>query len=271
MSKITSLEVQFQGRQRGQTSHCKKQTDWHSISVTHPFWLDCTGNDNEVSGGFHREKRPRTTGASHDGVEWQLAREIQRSHVNLVVAIDTSGSMALPMSEGTSSDSIEMTDDMKAPSKLTALSEWIPRLLSRLERGDQFGIVRYNNDVEVIQDVSEATSYDLEDLQNTIVDFRAIGGANLSAGFKKATEMLDPWVDDEESVNRILFVSDSLPSAAPGQSPAISQMQKAVEDGIAITFIGIDCDPTMELRQALSQFENASQYYINSFARFDGV
>lgn len=187
-----------------------------------------------------------------------FADSVQRPQVDLVIATDVSGSMALPFGEERL-----RSDDSDEPSKIEWVSEALPTVFSYLGEGSRLGIVCFNNESDILCQLGETSSDEVEELQSTIMRYEVYGGADLCVGLEKAVEVLRETPDANHS-KHILFVSDSLPSASPNQSPFVKRVQDVTERGIGVTFVGLDSNPSKEFSDTLSRIEGVTQHYIDS-------
>lgn len=186
---------------------------------------------------------------------------IQSSQIDLVIATDASGSMALPFHEDRPN---RMTEPIgSVPSKMEWLSDALSKVISQLGEDDRLGIVCYNTDARTIHRIRDARSYEGDELRTSLMECEVAGGTNLCDGIEKCVELFGRESDATRS-KRILFVSDSLPSAPPEQSPFVNRLREMATEGVKISFVGLDASPSREFERSLSGIEGITQYYINS-------
>lgn len=227
---------------------------------------DEKSDETERSDKQLKSNKPNVRSISSNNTLTELfVDSVQRPRIDLVIAIDVSGSMALPFGEDsvTSDDTGEFSTVAYELSKIEWISEALSNIVSHLREESRLGIVCFNNEAESLYRLSETSSYDVEELTSTIMRYDVYGGANLCGGIEKAAEVIGGKGDGDRS-KHVLFVSDSLPSASPKQSPFVKCLHDVTDQGIDVTFVGLDSTPSEQFSNALSQIESVTQYYINS-------
>lgn len=149
-------------------------------------------------------------------------REVERSGIDLVIALDVSNSMR--------------AEDV-APSRLDRAKREIKDLLPRLE-GDRIGLVVFAG--SAFLQCPLTTDYDALRLFLEVVEPEMVAtqGTNLSAAYATARDALSTPISDQDDTARsraILFVTDGENHAAPASRLA----DEARSDGIALYAAGV--------------------------------
>ena len=101
-----------------------------------------------------------------------------RLPLNLVVVLDISGSMG----EGFS------YKDEKT--KIVVARESLLALMAHLKAEDHFGLVLFDDQTEVMQELARVDGMDLAGLKEGIAKIETRGGTDLEAGFRKGMEVM---------------------------------------------------------------------------------
>ena len=167
--------------------------------------------------------------------------ELQRKPLNLVVVVDTSGSMA-------------------EDNRIGFAREGLHTLIDELEEGDRMALVTYSDEVTVRATLSEPS--DAAALHAMTDGLEARGGTNLhdglQRGFQLGLESLDP-----ERQNRVILVSDGLATIGVIDDSSIQSMADGfLSDGIGLTTIGVGLDFNVALMRGLSERGAGNFYFL---------
>ncbi len=167
--------------------------------------------------------------------------ELQRKPLNLVVVVDTSGSMA-------------------EENRIGFAREGLHTLIDELEEGDRMALVTYSDEVIVRASLSEPS--DAAALHAMTDELEARGGTNLhdglQRGFQLGLESLDP-----ERQNRVILVSDGLATVGVIDDASIQSMSDGfLSDGIGLTTIGVGLDFNVALMRGLSERGAGNFYFL---------
>ncbi len=167
--------------------------------------------------------------------------ELQRKPLNLVVVVNTSGSMA-------------------EENRIGFAREGLHTLIDELEEGDRMALVTYSDEVIVRASLSEPS--DAAALHAMTDELEARGGTNLhdglQRGFQLGLESLDP-----ERQNRVILVSDGLATVGVIDDESIQSMSDGfLSDGIGLTTIGVGLDFNVALMRGLSERGAGNFYFL---------
>jgi len=162
-----------------------------------------------------------------------------RPAMNLVVAVDISGSMGVPFHPRADSKRAEAEET--APSKFTDVSDVLVDLIQRLDGRDTLGIILFDADATVVKPVRPVTDSTTARIRDNLADVVPENNTDVLAGYRRAGELLQQSNLDvgPETENRILIVSDSLPSTELTAAKLYRQSELLAADGIKSSFLGL--------------------------------
>ena len=168
---------------------------------------------------------------------------VERRPLNLVVVLDTSGSMA--------------EDD-----RIGYVRSGLHRLIDELEDGDRLALVTYSDGVTewsgLDQPLSRAALHEVAD------QLVAAGSTNLHGGLERGFQIANGSFDLERQ-NRVLLMSDGIPTAGITDDGSIIAMaERSVSDGVGLTTIGVGLDFNVELMRGLAERGAGSFYFLES-------
>ncbi len=167
--------------------------------------------------------------------------ELERKPLNLVVVVDTSGSMA-------------------EENRIGYAREGLHTLIDELKEGDRMALVTYSDEVTVRASLSEPS--DADALHAMTDELEASGATNLhdglERGFQLGLESFDP-----ERQNRVILVSDGLATIGITDDASIQAMSDGyLSDGIGLTTIGVGLDFNVALMRGLSERGAGNFYFL---------
>jgi len=181
------------------------------------------------------------------------ADDLKRPKLDLVLSIDTSGSMTCPCSDYSSHDE-------SRKSKMQLANEAVVSLLSKLQPDDRVGIVLFNNRAQVLLPFTSVGDLDLEAVSAKQLAVRAGGGTSMEAGFRTSAALLEPDVSGlcGERESRIIFLTDDMPNvdAVDGDS-MLSMVRHAAEKGIYTSLLGVGLDFNADVVETMSKAKGA--------------
>ncbi len=168
---------------------------------------------------------------------------VERRPLNLVVVIDTSGSM--------------LEDD-----RIGYVRQGLHRLIDELEEGDRLALVTYANGVTEWSGLEEPI--DRPALHEVADQLAADGGTNIHGGLERGFQIATGAFDLERQ-NRVLLMSDGIPTAGITDEGAILGMaEQYVSDGVGLTTIGVGLDFNVDLMRGLAERGAGSFYFLES-------
>jgi Ca-activated chloride channel family protein len=168
-------------------------------------------------------------------------QNVKRPPLHLVVAVDTSGSMA-----GASMDFVK-----------AGLVEMIPAL----DPQDKVSLVTYSGSAKVVLDYTDAT--DAAKLEQAFNSLNAGGLTNLYDGLFTAFSLAEQHLDPTHQ-NRVLYLSDGVATVGI-ENPAkiVSLARGYATKGIGITTIGVGTDFDVDVMRDLSEAGAGNFYFID--------
>jgi len=182
--------------------------------------------------------------------------DLHRPSLNLVLAVDTSGSMGCPCG----GCRLEHCDNNSQKSKMQLANEAVVSLLSKLRPDDCVGIVLFNNMAELLLPLTTVSELDLEGVSAQQLAVRPGGGTSMEAGFRMSAGLLRPKAQGAfaETENRIIFLTDDMPNVgAVDGDDMLSMVGHAAEKGIYTSLLGVGLDFNADVVEAMSKAKGA--------------
>ncbi len=199
------------------------------------------------------------------------ASEFERKKLNLVIVLDTSGSMDEAFDQYYYDDSGTERDPERRP-KMAAARDAVVALTDHLEAGDRFGVVGYDDQARTIVEMGAVGDRDTSAVRSEVRSARAGGGTNLDAGMRRATGMVEEYAarsNASEYETRIVYVTDAMPNLGTTSGAGLGgQLEADADRGIYSTFVGVGVDFNTELVETISEVEGANYYSVDSAAQF---
>lgn len=191
--------------------------------------------------------------------------DVQRDPINLVVVLDTSGSMEEEFDEYHGGDG--GTERESDASKMTVATDAVASMFDHLGPRDRVGVVAFDNTATVVQDLQGVDDTDMERLRSDVQGLTADGGTNLDTGMVRARELL-PAEPDRQS--RIVYVTDAMPNEGNTSGPALEErVSEYASEGVSTTVVGVGVDFNSEFTRHIATTEGANYYTVESPAGFD--
>ncbi len=192
--------------------------------------------------------------------------DFKRKRLNLIVVLDISGSMSSPFSSYYYDGEKKESDDR---SKMEIATHSIASLLDHLKDGDSFGVVLFDNSAYLAKPLRRVADTDIKAIKKHIVELKAQGGTNWSAGYKRALEEFDKVKDNSEIENRIIFITDAMPNRGElGKDRLFGMIRDASKRGIFTTTIGVGVDFNNDLVEYISKTRGANYLSIHNAKEF---
>jgi len=161
--------------------------------------------------------------------------------LNLVVIVDTSGSMA--------------TDD-----RIGYVRDGLHLLVDQLDDADRIALIGFSSNVYTLWSIDQPL--DRPALHRLIDGLRADGATNIYGALDTGMGALAAaW--DPERQNRVIMLSDGQPTAGiTGTDQIITMASGYVEDGIGLTTIGVGTDFNVTLMRGLAEYGAGNFYFL---------
>lgn len=190
--------------------------------------------------------------------------DFARKKLNLVVVLDISGSMSSVMEEYYYDNPFKKTE---YKTKMEVANESVNILLDQLNDDDRFGMVLFDDEAYVGQEIYSIDSIDVKKLKEHILEIKDSGGTNFEAGYKMANKLFEEYknIDSDEYENRIIVITDAMPNTGNTNKDSLLGMVKEnSENGIYTTFIGVGVDFNTRLIEAISDNKGANYYSVHT-------
>ena len=201
--------------------------------------------------------------------------DFKRKKLNLVVVLDISGSMSSSFNsyyydQFTGTEKREKSkDDNK--SKMQIANESVNVLLDQLKDDDRFGMVLFDDSAYLGKPISLIGETDVNAIKNHVLEIGARGGTNFEAGYTKATELFEEYlnINSYEYENRIIVITDAMPNYGRTDDEGLMKYVKEnANKGVYTSFIGVGVDFNTELTEAISDVEGANYYSVHNSKDF---
>jgi Ca-activated chloride channel family protein len=176
--------------------------------------------------------------------------DLERLPLNLVVVVDTSGSM-------------------EADNRLADVKTGLHLLVDQVEAGDRIAIIEYSTEVRVLASLTEPA--DNDQLHELISGLWPGGSTNLHDGLESGLEMVAAAYDVERQ-NRVVLLSDGMPTTGITDDASILAMAEGyIADGIGLTTIGVGDMFNVNLMRGLAERGAGNFYYLEDADAIDEV
>ncbi len=176
--------------------------------------------------------------------------DLERLPMNLVLVVDTSGSMA-------------------SDQRLVDVKSGLHLLVDHVQDGDRVALIEYNTGVTVRVDLS--SPLDRELLHSVIDGLEPNGSTNLHDGLRTGLQMAAEAFDLERQ-NRVILLSDGQPTVGVLDDASIIEMATSyITDGIGLTTIGVGDDFNVNLMRGLAERGAGNFYFLEDTAAIDEV
>ncbi|MGK0361979.1 MAG: Ca-activated chloride channel family protein, partial [Bradymonadia bacterium] len=178
----------------------------------------------------------------------QLA-DLERPPMDLVLAIDTSGSMR------------------GAPMEFLRLG--LQRMIDGLEPGDRVAIVGYSDQAYVL--LPEAAGEDRAAIEGAINQLQARGSTNIYDGLYTAFDIAEGWQEPGRQ-SRVILLSDGVATTGLESGERMKLLAQAyARQGIGITTIGVGAEFDVDVMRALSEVGAGNFYFLENPAAVEEV
>jgi Mg-chelatase subunit ChlD len=186
-----------------------------------------------------------------------------RPVLNLVVALDISGSMAIPFPAD------ETTTGATRQTKLQVAREALAAMGQQLRPDDNFGLVVFNQTASAVMPLrrwgaGEAGTASAT-LDSAIKSLRASGGTNISGAMTMATRMFEK--ESGERSNRIVVFTDLEVDQTDGEK-FVAQVSENATRCVWSTVVGVGLDLSSEVITKVSKTVGANYSCVRSPENF---
>jgi Ca-activated chloride channel family protein len=191
--------------------------------------------------------------------------EFERPPLDVVVVLDTSGSM----SEGLGEYAYDGGGDGERATKMAAAQSATVAMLDRLRPGDRVGVVAYDDRARVVQPTRRVGGLDRERLRERVERTSAGGGTDLAAGMDDARDLLAPFAErGDRREQRVIYVTDAMPNVNAGPDGLSGRLESHASQGIHATFVGVGVDFNSRLVETVGAVEGSNYYTVDSPSAF---
>lgn len=175
---------------------------------------------------------------------------IERKPLDLVVVVDTSGSMS--------------EDD-----RIGYVKSGLGLLIDALGPDDRLALVTYSSDVNLFQSLPVLDEgFDVEawrvDMHEIVAGLQAEGGTNIHAGLERGFQLARLAREDGAGrAQRVVLLSDGLATAGITDDASIIAMaEEYIESGIGLTTVGVGAEFNVELMRGLAERGAGNFYFL---------
>lgn len=165
---------------------------------------------------------------------------LQRPALHLVLAVDTSGSMAGP--------------------SMDFVKQGLVAMIPSLQPTDKVSLVTYSSNAKVVLDYVDAT--DTATLENAFNSIFAAGSTNLYDGLFQAFGVADQHFQNSMQ-NRVIFLSDGVATAGIQDGAKLVSLATAyAKRGIGVTTIGVGKEFDVDVMRDLGEVGAGNFYFL---------
>jgi Ca-activated chloride channel family protein len=204
--------------------------------------------------------------------------DFQRKTLNLVIVLDTSGSMSEYYNQyyydrfGNQQDAYAGEGNVRL-NKMDSAKNAVVSILNQLKDDDRFAIVLFNSRANLLKPMGLVRHTDMSDIRSSVLDIHAGGNTNLSSGIDMATDQFRNYleINSYEYENRIIILTDAQPNSGDYSGSGLADiMDRNAENRTYTTFIGVGVDFNTELIDLISKVKGANYYSVRSPREFRG-
>lgn len=199
-------------------------------------------------------------------------KDFARKKLNLVIVIDVSGSMQEQYNQyyydryGNRQDAYA-GEGITRLTKMQSAANAVVDILNQLNQDDRLSIITFSSHAHVLQQMESVRYLDMNDVKNEVLDIRAGGNTNMSAGIERGTEQLYRSYESNsyEYENRVILLTDAQPNTGDlTSSGMMGRVRNNSEVQIYTTFIGIGVDFNSQLIEEITKVKGANYYSVHS-------
>jgi Ca-activated chloride channel family protein len=198
-------------------------------------------------------------------------KDFKRKKLNLVVVLDISGSMNSNFNSyyyDKLGNKIKNDED-SSKQKMQIANESIVAMLGHLKDDDKVGMVLFDHNAYKAKPLNSVKESNKLAIRKHILELKARGGTNWSAGYKEALKLFDEVKESSDYENRIIFLTDAMPNRGELDKGKLFGMAKEASlKGIHTTFIGVGVDFNNDLVEYVSKTKGANYFSVHSSKAF---
>eukprot|EP01080_Neovahlkampfia_damariscottae_P011420 gene11420-4587_t len=183
----------------------------------------------------------------------------ERDPLNLILCLDISGSMA---------------EKLENETKMKVSNEVICEIINSLTDEERVGIVLFDENVEILQEMKKIKQLNKEELNKKVLEIKEQGGTNMTNAFNEAVKMIQNGTknskENDPKNNRIIFLTDAIPNLE-SEKNLFQSIEQASILGIYSTFIGIGLDFNTDVVDEITKVKCANYFSVHSKKEFEKV
>jgi Ca-activated chloride channel family protein len=162
---------------------------------------------------------------------------------------------------------LDRSGSMGARNKLDLAKRAVVEAVARLEAPDRFGVVIYDDRIDVVLPSGEATGRARADVADRLADVEARGSTNLHGGWLAGCEQVAGGLLDE-GVNRVLLLTDGLANVGiTDHEELVATSLDLRRRGISTSTFGLGTDFDETLLQAMADAGGGHFFFIGDEAQ----
>ncbi len=202
--------------------------------------------------------------------------DFQRKKLNLVIVIDSSGSMNESYNQyyydrwGKQVDGWA-EEGVYHKNKMQSANDSVIAILEQLRGDDRFAIIRFDSNARVVKPMGLVSQTNMTRVKNDVLNIGAGGSTNLGAGMQLATSQYNNLyeVNSYDYENRIIVLTDAQPNTGDfSASGLLGIAQNNAANRIYTTLIGVGVDFNSDLAENITGIKGANYYSVHSPREF---
>eukprot|EP01084_Bolivina_argentea_P124722 220990_1 len=149
-------------------------------------------------------------------------------------------------------------------------NECVVGLLKHLTPNDRFGLVIFDHESQIKQNIDFIENINMNKLKHEILNIKAAGGTDFECGYNDAIDLYlkNNIKTNEEYDNRLILLTDAQPNHGMTDPnnllSLVSKYSENKENYIYTTFIGVGLDFNSNLIQTISETRGSNYYSVKS-------